>query len=78
MSSQFDGTYATVERSVFPEMATLAIPVFGPDAPKFLVCGMRYRDGSLSRALMTNDEWDALSEERRKALTVDPSLEWKQ
>lgn len=73
----WNGTFGSLERDTFPEMATLGIPVFGANAPKFLVMGMRYRDGSLSQALMTNDEWDALPEERRMALTVDPSWEWK-
>ena len=79
MSEQrgWDGTFGSVKRDTFPDMATLAIPVFGPDAPKFLMVGMRYHDGRLSQSLMTNDEWDALSEEKREALTVDPSWEWK-
>lgn len=72
----WDGTFGTLERNTFPDMVTLAVPVFA-DGPKFLVPGMRYCDGKLSRALMTNDEWEALPEDRRSALTVDPSWEWK-
>lgn len=70
----WDGTFGSLERDTFPDMVSIAVPFLGKS---LVVPGMHYRDGSLSRVLMTNDEWDALPDERRKALTVDPSWEWK-
>lgn len=77
MKPKWDGTFGTLERDTFPDLVSIAIPVFGGDNPSFVAPAMRYRDGIISQSLMTNDEWDALTEEKRKALTINPEWEWK-
>lgn len=56
------------ERAKYPTMATAYVP-FG-EKHSFMVPAFRYSDGRVSRAMMTNPEWEALPEEWRKELSI--------
>lgn len=63
-----DRARIATERAKYPSMATVYVP-FG-DKAKFMVPGFRYSDGRVSRAMMTNPEWEDLSEEERRRITI--------
>lgn len=65
------GTYSGIERDDYPTFASIKIP-FGEK--HLLVPAFRFADGSVSRAMLTEKEWKALSSETRTRLTIDPSL----
>lgn len=56
------------ERDRHPTMTSAAVPF--TEKHRLLVLAFRYKDGRVSRAMMSNDEWMALPEGERERLPV--------
>lgn len=56
------------ERDRHPTMTSAYVPL--GDLARLMVPAFKYRDGRTSRALMSNDEWMALPEEKRERASI--------
>ena len=63
------GTYGAMNRDDYPTIAEIYVP-FGNSGKCLAVPAFRFRDGSVSRAMFTEEEWAALPDEARAKLRV--------